>query len=354
MAPSGLDDPGIVLEDSSLCLIRSMLRTNVFHVVRLRQGFGRRGNGNNQTNGSNSSSPTSSIPPVQALGNSPSYSSNMGSDAGTQAHDAPEPIKFFFREKYARLGVKGNFMPLAAQPKNVELGEWLAHQVAEQYRVLVQVISCIQEMDEKVGMPICNPRTCPTMSAGRHTYTWLNSHKEPIKVPAVQYIELVQRWINGKLNDPRAFPTDNITSTAHTYASGGLNTPSANTPIAMGPTTSTAPLSTLAGHDWVGKSVGFQENFYHDCKNIMRQIFRIYAHVYHAHWIDPFWHISTNSLGWPDLNSCFVHFICVAKLFGLLTEKDMEPMAPLIEIWIANGSIPPDAASGACTIVQTQ
>ena len=189
---------------------------------------------------------------------------------------------------------------------------------------------------------------------GSHTYTWLNSHKEPIKVPAVQYIELVQRWINGKLNDPRAFPTDNITSTAHTYASGGLNTPSANTPIAMGPTTSTAPLSTLAGHDWVGKSVGFQENFYHDCKNIMRQIFRIYAHVYHAHWIDPFWHISTNSLGWPDLNSCFVHFICVAKLFGLLTEKDMEPMAPLIEIWIANGSIPPDAASGACTIVQTQ
>ena len=40
----------------------------------------------------------------------------------------PEPVKFFFREKYARLGVKGNFMPLAAQPKNVDLGEWLAHQ----------------------------------------------------------------------------------------------------------------------------------------------------------------------------------------------------------------------------------
>lgn len=39
-----------------------------------------------------------------------------------------EPVKFFFREKYARLGVKGNFMPLAAQPKNVDLGEWLAHQ----------------------------------------------------------------------------------------------------------------------------------------------------------------------------------------------------------------------------------
>ena len=36
--------------------------------------------------------------------------------------------KFFFQEKYTKLGVKGNFMPLAAQPKNVELGDWLAHQ----------------------------------------------------------------------------------------------------------------------------------------------------------------------------------------------------------------------------------
>ena len=42
--------------------------------------------------------------------------------------DEPEPPKFFFQEKYARLGVKGNFMPLSAQPTNVDLGEWLAHQ----------------------------------------------------------------------------------------------------------------------------------------------------------------------------------------------------------------------------------
>ena len=40
----------------------------------------------------------------------------------------PEPTKFFFTEKYARLGVKGNQMPVAAKPVNVDLGEWLAHQ----------------------------------------------------------------------------------------------------------------------------------------------------------------------------------------------------------------------------------
>lgn len=190
-----------------------------------------------------------------------------------------------------------------------------------------------------------------------HIYTWLNNERVPIRVPATQYVSLVQRWILGKIHDNRAFPTDSPTgNTTSAYASGGLNTPGANTPIAMGPTTSNAPLSTLAGHDWVGKKGGFPENFFGDVKTSFRQIFRLYAHLYHSHWIDPFWHMSTgsNSSGWTDLNSCFVHFISVAKLFGLLSEKDMEPMQPLIDIWIANGSIPADAVNGACTIVPSQ
>lgn len=43
----------------------------------------------------------------------------------TQEKEKP---KFSFREKYSKLGVKGNFMPLAAQPKNVDIAEWMAHQ----------------------------------------------------------------------------------------------------------------------------------------------------------------------------------------------------------------------------------
>lgn len=35
---------------------------------------------------------------------------------------------FFFREQYATLIVKGNFMTLAAKPILIEEGEWLAHQ----------------------------------------------------------------------------------------------------------------------------------------------------------------------------------------------------------------------------------
>lgn len=42
--------------------------------------------------------------------------------------DQRDSIKYFFQEKYASLNVKGNFLTLCACPKNVELGEWLAHQ----------------------------------------------------------------------------------------------------------------------------------------------------------------------------------------------------------------------------------
>jgi hypothetical protein len=40
----------------------------------------------------------------------------------------PRRPPFFFRDDYANLIVKGNFMTLAAKPVLVEEGEWLAHQ----------------------------------------------------------------------------------------------------------------------------------------------------------------------------------------------------------------------------------
>lgn len=40
----------------------------------------------------------------------------------------PRKPAYFFREEYAGLIVKGNFMTLAAKPGLVDEGEWLAHQ----------------------------------------------------------------------------------------------------------------------------------------------------------------------------------------------------------------------------------
>ena len=116
----------------------------LIYFLEIRRGrFGQqasKGNGNgnaglNQSKGTGSqnSSPTAPYAPAMPpLSTSASFASTGGSETNSpqvenQVQDV-EPTKFFFREKYARLGVKGNFMPLAAQPKNVDLGEWLAHQ----------------------------------------------------------------------------------------------------------------------------------------------------------------------------------------------------------------------------------
>jgi hypothetical protein len=202
------------------------------------------------------------------------------------------------------------------------------------------MIDIIKVIDERTGKPICNPDVCPTMSASGHTYTWLDNNKKPIKIPAIQYINLVQKWIVGKINDPTIFPTDTTSpsfsaTTAAAYPSGSL-TPS-STPQPLGPTNLNAPLSQLAGRDWLGKSSGFPETFEGDIKSIYRQMMRCYAHIYHGHWLDPFWNVNA----YKELNTCFIHFINVGKLFGLLGDKEIEPMQPLIDLWFAKGLLPP-------------
>jgi hypothetical protein len=85
-----------------------------------RQGFGRGGNNKNNP----PKSPVQAQAP--AMPNSHSLSNSLTID-NIAAND-PDAPKYFFQEKYAPLNVRGNFLTLCACPKNVELGEWLAHQ----------------------------------------------------------------------------------------------------------------------------------------------------------------------------------------------------------------------------------
>lgn len=101
------------------------LADNALHCSR--QGFGRGANRTNnqqqKTGNSPQSSPQTPYPPANML-HSPSLSSSLSVDTLSDS----EGTKYFFQEKYASLNVKGNFLTLCACPKNVELGEWLAHQ----------------------------------------------------------------------------------------------------------------------------------------------------------------------------------------------------------------------------------
>lgn len=189
-----------------------------------------------------------------------------------------------------------------------------------------------------------------------HTYTWLDGNKKPIKIPAIQYILLVQKWIVGKITDPTIFPTDTtpLNPNPATYASGS-GTPGNSTPQALPPSSLNAPLSQLSGRDWLGKSSGFPETFEGDIKSIYRQMMRVYAHIYHGHWLEPFWNVNA----YKELNTCFVHFIHVGLQYSLIGEKEIEPMAPLVELWTEKGLLPvpgrteqvPPRSSGAQSAV---
>lgn len=159
------------------------------------------------------------------------------------------------------------------------------------------------------------------MTAPNNTvYTWLDNQKNPIRIPASQYMSLVQKWIMTKIGDTRLFPTDpNFAPTsASAYQSSGGS----------------------QDRDWMGRSVGFPESFFNDIRSLYRQMFRCYAHLYFAHWLEPFYHLST----YKELNTCFIHFINVGRAFDLLAEKDLLPMMPLIQIWTAKEIIPPPSS----------
>lgn len=71
--------------------------------------------------------------PPQQLPQSPSMASATPTETTPIEADrsqSPSNRKppYFFREEYSNLIVKGNFMTLAARPKMVDEGEWLAHQ----------------------------------------------------------------------------------------------------------------------------------------------------------------------------------------------------------------------------------
>ncbi|KAJ6150820.1 hypothetical protein N7470_007414 [Penicillium chermesinum] len=291
--------------------------------------------------GNNKNTPPKS--PVQApqdprtMANSPSLSNSLTLD-NIAAND-PNAPKYFFQEKYAPLNVRGNFLTLCACPKNVELGEWLAHQIVEQYRLLHGMLQVIQETNGVTGVPICNESTCPTMSAGRLTYTWLVDGRAA-KISAPKFINRVEKWIVSKIHDPVMFPTEKVTGIPETSAMKDAAAATGE-PADQSEGAPAGPNAT-GSDEWIGKSSGFPQTFYKDCQGIMKQMFRCYAHLYHAHWLNPFWHINKHDI----LNMCFVHFVTVAKYYQLVSDKEMEPMQPLIDLFIKQQRVPPEALNG--------
>ncbi|KAH8714439.1 Mob1/phocein [Ilyonectria robusta] len=266
-------------------------------------------------------SSTSSAPKV-SLSKSSSFSESVGVMA-PQSLDLPRPIPLWLNPAHTKHIVKGNFMTLSARPKTVEQGEWVAHQVVEHYRNLLNFVRIVLEKEED-GTSICTSRSCPKMSAGQnHSFTWLNKNHEPVELPAAEYMGLVQRWISGKVDDVAMFPTD----------PSGIS-------FAFHPEYSNSSQLPQHGNgDWLGMSSGFPKQFAGTCQLMFRQIFRVYAHLYWSHFTQPYYHLNLEK----QLNSCFSHFILTATTLDMLQPNDLEPMQLLIDLWAADGTFPPES-----------
>ncbi|KAI1006826.1 hypothetical protein K3495_g1382 [Podosphaera aphanis] len=285
-------------------------------------------------------------PRVPSMTNSPLLSQNFPMDETNSGlaqgdplsrYNLPRPKPLWMNDSYAKHIVKGNFMTLSARPKTVEQGEWIAHQVVEHYRILWNFVRVIHDKDED-GTSICNNSTCPRMSAGaNHSFTWLNSRKEPVEVPAHEYISLMQRWISGKIDNTAIFPTDPTgVSFAHIPVGHDISN-------SAGAKSINQQYQHASPGDWIGKSSGFPVEFVDVCQTIFRQMFRVYSHLYWAHFIDPFYHLNLEK----SMNSCFSHFILTATEIEMLKPHELEPMQPLIDIWAANGTFPKESKAYA-------
>ncbi|KAK6530227.1 Maintenance of ploidy protein mob2 [Orbilia ellipsospora] len=196
--------------------------------------------------------------------------------------------------------LKGNFKTIVVLPKHVDKAEWIALNTFEFYEFIKLFYNTCREFCEK---------KCPTMSAGPGTdYYWLGADRKPRPLPAYTYIEYVLTWINNRLTDETVFPIRN----SHSVTAG-------QTQIIA------SPHGMQDGQTWLGKETGFPYNFFSNCQAIFKQMFRIFAHIYHTHYVNMV-HLSLEA----HLNSFFAHFISFSREFELLDARDLEPLQPLI------------------------
>lgn len=198
--------------------------------------------------------------------------------------ESDDKVPLFLCEPFVKTAlVKGSFKTIVQLPKYVDYGEWLALNIFEIFNNLNQFYGVIAEY--------VTPEDYPTMNAGPHVnYMWIDGNGQAVNLPASQYIDFVLTWISNKINDQSVFPTKN----------GGA----------------------------------FPPNFLKDCKNILRQMFRIFAHIYHNHF-DKIVHLSLEA----HWNSFFAHFVSFTREFGLIEPSEVEPLLGLIQNFEAQGKI---------------
>jgi MOB kinase activator 1 len=139
----------------------------------------------------------------------------------------------------------------------------------------------------------CSPTTCPTMTATEEfEYLWADppTYPKPTHMPAPQYIEHLLTWTQSMIDNESTFPSR------------------------------------------IG--VPFPKTFQATVKQIMKRLFRVYAHVYCHHYP------VVGLLGLePHLNTSFKHFVLFVSEFQLERGGGKDywgPLGDLVESMLAS------------------
>jgi len=170
--------------------------------------------------------------------------------------------------------VKGNFTPIVALPRFVDVDEWMASNIFDFFYYLNTFYGTLSDF--------CTPRSCPVMSADAGIeYPWIDAQKRSHRLPASQHIDLIMTSLEKLLADESIFPTK-----------------------------AGAP---------------FPSTFKSTAQHMVRQMFRVYAHLFHSHY-PTILHLGSEG----HFNSQFAHFTAFCRTFQLLSSKDFTPLAELI------------------------
>ncbi|KAF8645224.1 hypothetical protein AX16_008051 [Volvariella volvacea WC 439] len=163
--------------------------------------------------------------------------------------------------------VKGNFKTIVMLPKYVDIMEWVAVNIFDFYTNLNEFYGVITEC--------CTQSTCPTMSAGPTlNYAWTTQGGKQAFLSAPTYIDSVMSSIQTLVEDENVFPTKT--------------------------------------------SQAFSPTFPSTVKHIYRQLLRVFAHIYYAHY-NQILHLRSE----PHFNSLFAHFLAFGREYELLEVKDI-------------------------------
>ncbi|XP_077548291.1 MOB kinase activator 1B-like [Haemaphysalis longicornis] len=185
-----------------------------------------------------------------------------------------EGTHHLMKQAAATLG-SSNLRLAVMLPESEDLNEWVAVHTVDFFNQISILYGMVSES--------CTESSCAVMSAGpEHEYRWADGQTAEKPVAAPKYIAYLMTWVQDQLNDESLFP------------------------------------STIGAP--------FPEYSSSIAKAVLRQLFRVYAHIYHRHFSE------VVQLGEEaHLNTSFKHFISFVQQFDLIDRHELVPLQEVIE-----------------------